>query len=312
MKVNYKILPIYYSRIKNAYLSGISCRRIAKQYSVDRITIHRILRTINTKLLGNSLPKEIEKEIGYRYISGQTTNQIATEFGTTKFRVLGALRNTNTMVRSHSIEHRIHKNINDNFFDRISTDFKAYTLGLLFADGCNSGNKISISLKKCDSYLLRRIGMVINRSNTINLYGNQYPTLIITSFKLAKDLAKYGCVPNKTFRLSLPNLSHRLLWAFTRGYFDGDGSVFKKTGTKRILVTFVGCKKIITELQKFLWKFQISSCIYKHRQNALVYDLKIMGQTDIYRFKDLMYKNATIFMDRKREVFRKWEKEKFI
>src|SRR5271155_4421936 len=54
--------------------------------------------------------------------------------------------------------------VNDNFFEDIDTEEKAYYLGLLFADGCNhSGrvNKIELSLAKQDVYILERLSQLL-------------------------------------------------------------------------------------------------------------------------------------------------------
>ena len=47
--------------------------------------------------------------------------------------------------------------LKENYFDKFDTEEKLYLLGLLFADGCNSGDNISIGLSGDDRYLLERI-----------------------------------------------------------------------------------------------------------------------------------------------------------
>ena len=49
--------------------------------------------------------------------------------------------------------HRIYK-IKESYFDFIDNEYNAYFLGLLFADGCNTGKNITLSLSGEDYYLL--------------------------------------------------------------------------------------------------------------------------------------------------------------
>ena len=46
-------------------------------------------------------------------------------------------------------------------------------------------------------------------------------------FNEFKKLFELGCLNNKTQKIRLPNLSNELMPHFIRGYFDGDGSIYK-------------------------------------------------------------------------------------
>ncbi len=130
--------------------------------------------------------------------------------------------------------------VNDNYFEIIDTEEKAYILGFIYADGCNheKAHRLEISLAKKDEDILIKISKILlngnvnikeyktklNRQNKIGLY--------IVSQKICNDLSVLGCVPKKTFILKFPILPSNLLHHFIRGYFDGDGmlAIYERIG----------------------------------------------------------------------------------
>ena len=68
----------------------------------------------------------------------------------------------NLKVVPQEISHRKFP-VNDRFFEEIDTEEKAYFLGFLFADGCNSPdkNRLEVSLAKQDMDVLERLSKVL-------------------------------------------------------------------------------------------------------------------------------------------------------
>ena len=52
-------------------------------------------------------------------------------------------------TRSLSDSHKVYY-LNENYFEKIDTEEKAYWLGFIYADGYITGDKLGISLAKCD------------------------------------------------------------------------------------------------------------------------------------------------------------------
>lgn len=138
---------------------------------------------------------------------------------------------------------------NENYFNVIDTEKKAYFLGLLYSDGTiasnrclNSGkiilrNQISIALKKEDKHILESFLKELNSNYKIYNIENQFKNsnwknqvvITITSKQIKSDLIKLGCIPNKTIKLNFPTESivpNEFLNHFIRGYFDGDGCIW--------------------------------------------------------------------------------------
>src|ERR1035437_6505732 len=85
--------------------------------------------------------------------------------------VLKYLRNNGIIIRKQiPINPYNKKTFNINYFETINSEDKAYFLGLLFADGCISGNCISISLKISDKHILENFKKCINGNIKIHEY----------------------------------------------------------------------------------------------------------------------------------------------
>lgn len=138
---------------------------------------------------------------------------------------------------------------NENYFNIINTEAKAYFLGLLYSDGTVASdrylgngkiilrNQISIAVKEDDKHILESFLKELNSNYKIYNIKNQLKSpnwknqvvVTVTSKQIKNDLIKLGCIPNKTINLSFPTESivpNEFLNHFIRGYFDGDGCIW--------------------------------------------------------------------------------------
>lgn len=120
-------------------------------------------------------------------------------------------------------------NINDNFFETVDTEEKAYLLGWIASDGSVNKGAISIYIDKNDIECLTKIKNII--SNELPIKTKK--TLVgfsISSMKIVKDVCNLLSIEpkKKSDVVKFPNLDNDdLKWAFVRGYFDGDGHIVK-------------------------------------------------------------------------------------
>ena len=122
--------------------------------------------------------------------------------------------------------------VNEDYFNKIDSEDKAYFLGLLYADGYNytAGKNKHFSLSLVDTDVLILFKKAINSKHSIykiklqnERYTQQY-RLQINSKKLCERLTQLGCIQNKGKVLTFPsndNLPQELIPHFIRGYFDG-------------------------------------------------------------------------------------------
>jgi len=116
------------------------------------------------------------------------------------------------------------------FFNVIDSEFKAYWLGFIIADGSvrlsNLRGDVRITVHNKDADHL------IGFSNLIKYTGKLYkhPTELSTTISLysrlmANDLIRLGVIPNKTGKECFPEIDVDLLRHLVRGIFDGDGTI---------------------------------------------------------------------------------------
>ena len=120
----------------------------------------------------------------------------------------------------------------DTFFDAWSPDM-AYILGYFAADGSMYINKSGgryIGFYSIDLQLIELVKTILKVTNKIEVrnrgsWKTSY-VLQIGSKKIYNILLNLGLMPNKSLRLTLPNIPDDLFFHFLRGYFDGDGGVY--------------------------------------------------------------------------------------
>lgn len=202
----------------------------------------------------------------------------------------------------------------------INSEEKAYLLGLLYSDGHVSIDKYymtSIVLEGKDLYLLEKLKELfpffyIRKHSESDAYILQSGIKV-----LAEDLNKRGVLHRKSFENSLnlrfPNIDKSLYHHFIRGFFDGDGSVFiQKINNIKVEMGGV-CYNFLTDLLKILYDENINfymslrSILEEGRANDGIsrqnyYRLYTSSFTTSKLFANYIYKDATIFMVRKKEL----------
>jgi hypothetical protein len=204
--------------------------------------------------------------------------------------------------------------IDQKYFDNIDSEHKAYFLGFLYADGTNneSTGQVRIGLRVQDIEILQKLSQKIYKKDRVKIYKKSpnLAYLVFNNKNMSKQLAQKGCMKNKTFKLTFPNfIEDHLLPHFMRGFFDGDGSLSysntkQKTGYvgKKFYLSFTSTTNMLYGISKLLEdKFQANYYITKRwkERNNDNYSLKMTSVAKMELFCDWMYKDATIFLDRK-------------
>lgn len=134
---------------------------------------------------------------------------------------------------------------NENVFDEINTEEKAYWLGFMYADGYidsspldpdkKSTYKVELSLSEYDIEHLYKFNKFMQHEDNnvkvgkVKAKDKEYYRCRwgIANKHLWSSLNNLGCTPRKSLTLQFPNISifsnDNLIVPFIRGYFDGDG-----------------------------------------------------------------------------------------
>lgn len=206
-------------------------------------------------------------------------------------------------------------NFNENYFDKITTEHQAYWLGFLYADGYilsarNRPNKkesqsFGFAIAQQDHELLDKFKLDLEATNPIHYYNNtgsfgskqQYGRILLTSQHTVDSLKAYGVVENKTFFLKKPPISEALFPHFIRGYSDGDGSIIIDKNNK-YQWQLLGTKELLTSFQEFFGTNVKLHQRFPERENNN-YTLHYGGNVQVPKFLDIIYKDATIYLQRK-------------
>ena len=207
-------------------------------------------------------------------------------------------------------------NMKEHFFQEINEEAKAYFLGLLISDGNvfkdNTGRQasISITLDLKDEYMLEKFKEVLQANTSVGHDGRGCGQVAVRSNIMAEDLAKYGVVPRKSYNTYLPLLSKEMMPHLIRGIFDGDGSIMAKPnpsndGHNRFLhsISFCGTHQLMEDISNYILEnLGIKTAVYDYKDRNLS-ELKIQNIDNIAKFGYWIYRNSTIFLNRKKDIF---------
>lgn len=304
---------------------------IAEMIGRSQSSVERFLKRSGYKLHKKGILTQKDKElIIEEYKNGKTCVDIYEEYFKTYFA-------SSTMIERVVKSAGISKGkyikpvaLNENYFETIDNERKAYWLGMLLADGSvikrsNNSYRIKLELKVEDKYIIEEFAKDIESDLKVKDYKYKYKDgkvkhnamFTVASTKMANDLSKYGIVPKKTFKDNhIPNVPDEHLNHFIRGYFDGDGGITlvkpKDQNIHRATISFCADKTLSNELENFLLnKLNIISKttdMKKYGHNIL--SVRFGRNEYIERFYNYIYKDATIYLQRKKEKFEKFFEER--
>lgn len=201
---------------------------------------------------------------------------------------------------------------NENFFEVIDNQIKAYWLGFMFADGyiTNKSNdygqdQFGICISEIDIKLLEDFIQDLSATNPINRvphYGTDYNDCLrvhLTSQKTVDDLISHGCVKQKTLILQPPkDIPEELVRHFIRGLFDGDGCISSSASpypTKPYQISFTTTKEIAFWLKEIIGY----GSVFQDKRRAKTWIYNFGGNQQVKNFCEWIYKDAKRYLSRK-------------
>lgn len=250
------------------------------------------------------------------YENGLTQKQVAIKHGVSRSSVRNMIRKFNGSL----VKRKKHKySINEDYFNTIDTEEKAYFLGWLFADGCNHIERSSVDLEinAKDDEILNKLLLLINSNQPIfyrekftdktKTKKNKYARISFYNRSISRQLYLYGCTNKKSLSLEFPSTSHipeHLIRHFIRGYFDGDGGIsFGKsengygsiydTETVTITSSLPFCAVLYTLIR------DLGPSITKYKKIYRV----ILTSNEAYNFLKWIYQDSCIHLERKYQQY---------
>lgn len=247
---------------------------------------------------------------------------IASETGVCWRTVSNYIRNFDIPRRTSSQSRQT--TIDSSGFKNLSTDWHAYWVGFLAADGCvfadekKNTARLQLVLKMSDADHVRNFQNGLKISNPVieRFDGRRnIAKIIIYNADLIHALSKWGIVPNKTLTMNWPNnLPSDIVPAYIRGYFDGDGTIYQRyRNTQKKWVEsecrFIsGSVPFLEGLSCELTKRGIQTRhIYRNQKtNAFVLPLSSRRE-NLLTFASVIYTGSTVCLERKRAIFQEME-----
>ena len=254
--------------------------------------------------------EEVNKIIYLYTIEGKTQKEISTIMKYGLKPIIRILHENNVPTNTR----RVNRKINEYYFSSIDSEFKAYLIGLLFADGSISpardGHQASINLQLLyeDKNLLEFFKTEINSNGKIVDNKDGTLSFSVRSTQIALDLAQYNIIPNKTYAVTtLPtNIPQQFLKDFLRGYVDGDGSLYFITKNQSFHLSVTS--HFISIVDHFCSiAYQLLNMPERITERKSTYYNNVAKITfngkEAYLLADLLYKNSHIYCSRKYEKY---------
>jgi len=198
------------------------------------------------------------------------------------------------------------------------TEKSAYILGYLEADGCILNNKkeepsirVQFACSKKDEIFLEYLkeivsftGKITQKSYELGGKGTGGKIHQFVSFTVSSRYWKGQLEKNFRKQKVPEEISSNLLNHYIRGYFDGDGSVYKEKKTGYIRSNFVSSSfELMESIAKILRPITGSILtIYKKTGGKQCWYINL-GCEATKKLGNWMYKEATFFLKRKKERF---------
>lgn len=289
---------------------GYSAYQISKDLKVTKDAVRRIIKKLGYSTSHKSTQrqdplKNYSEEICNLYLQGKSTYEIAKMYNCGGPSILKILQKHN--IQTRDVKKYTYRN---DFFDSINSEESAYWLGWMYSDGNNTGRSIRIQITDLD--ILEKLKGIIQYNGPLLVSQPRKPhhltqyCLSIWDRNFSNRLTELGCPPNKTFKIRFPDetiIPLCLIHHFIRSYFDGDGSVGIFGKRKKPAVQIVGTAHLLEGIIKVVQ----TGTHYMYRRfperNKDNWTLQIMSKGEIKRFMDFIYKDATIYLQRKHDKF---------
>jgi hypothetical protein len=255
-------------------------------------------------------------ELEQKYLELKTVKAVADHFQVSRSTIqkyLSIYDITAAQIFGTRGENRKKYICDDSFFSQ-DNELSFYIAGFIAADGCvHYKNKnscfLSINLSAKDSDFLIKVNNILKSNRPIHFYENGYggaSVLNISSRKLCDDLQRFNIVPTKSLIYTFPSwiINHPLKSHFMRGYFDGDGCFYiQKQSNEKVCFNLRGTPAFLNDYRNILEQ----ECNFTHRN----YDIPMPsgcgmlaygGNRNIIKISNFLYKDATICLDRKRQI----------
>ena len=243
------------------------------------------------------------------YDNGATGKEAAALCGRSPRTLYNVFKRIGKPVREH---YRRKYSVNDAFFDVIDSEEKAYWAGMFASDGCISRGRVNLWLAEEDKEHIEKFKQAISAEN--KTYTKTDRGLVsfgveIYSQELVSALKSLGITQRKSLTIEPPTgIPDEYMHHFWRGCIDGDGGIYVKHPDKRdynhvsISVYLCGSKPMVDGFSDFISAQTETFATTNKKKDSDCYYINYAGVGLPQSVIKILHKDATIFLNRKKEV----------
>lgn len=304
-----------------------SAHKIAAKYAINIATVYTAFKIINYDC-------RVRQDVS-SIVSKEILEEAYARLGTLKavgFELKIDPESVSRYMEKFGLEyqHQIIYNVDHKFFLKDNEE-SFYIAGFIAADGCvkdrisSSGTirpEMALGLSKDDKSFLEQLrqimkaevpirDFIVNNSKRNPKWNDTWKSeLVITSKQICEDLKRFNIVPRKSLTYTFPEWmrTHPLKHHFIRGYNDGDGSFYipklaEGKITKQIYFSLRGTPIFLKNVRIILEQ----ECNLEEREKEIRISsghgvLEYGGNGIVGKIVDYLYKDATIYLPRKRDI----------
>ena len=244
----------------------------------------------------------------------------------------------NRWFKESGIEKKTNKgrySFNENFFDVINTEEKAYWLGFIWCDGyvCKSERKgystydFKLDLAIQDKKHIEKFKNSLDSTHPIRIYKSkshfdkekdtEIARIYIANKYFAKNLYdKYKLIADRYDTKDVVNsIPESMIRHFIRGILEADGGISDyyikedrlNTTTRKMTVRFYTYESLLIFIrnhfiEKCLSNFQQQLRKRHEGKDGYAFELSYTGNKQVPKILRYLYKDATVYLDRKKKI----------
>ena len=257
------------------------------------------------------------------YLSGLSSEQLSERYGMSSVAIRNYLKKKGIEIRSaydaiYDERRASPYTFNEHWLDELDCPEKFYFLGFFAADGCNfkKQNEAKIKLQRGDLELLEKFKNLLESDRPIyEVYDkpngsrreSYSSNLRLTSKYFCSRLEELGLPERKTYSLHFPDyIPEKYLRDYVRRVFDGDGSIIiNQVGKARGASDIAGHPCFLKELKTVIENTLPINIVFYQISETCAH-LKINRQEDIKLFMDWMYKESSLYLERKFQTYQEF------
>jgi len=244
----------------------------------------------------------MKDEIIKLYLEGKSIRQIEKYVPIKRTRIGFILKEANIPRKSCGNPYKLRRyNLNQNYFECIDTNEKAYWLGFIIADGHVSDDGVVITLKESDrEHLSNFLKCIDSNSNIHYIAKTKSYSISVYSRDLVKSLRDLGLDANKSYNAKVPPIKQKFIKAFLRGLFDGDGSlavsknIYKKGKHPTYMVSICGTYSLVNKMVETVSKdLNFKNKVKLSQKTDTFFVASWGGNPQVYKILSWLYEDTS-------------------